>query len=197
MVWRVSESFYLQKQGNSEQRDSLANYFSSPALCLRFPYQKPKWEFSSMAQQLLYAGSEDTYTFLSVGNAAGYAHWIHLWAGVTNKTRHNRGADFLSLPLSLSHTLPHLLLPLSAGESQPGPCILGKWAFIEPQFLPTWGIDWFASQCYSEAKDAESGVDLKLKNTTFFGATVQAKRSLKQFACISCWLTLHSLCCCC
>lgn len=102
------------------------------------------------------------------------------------RTRHNRGADFLSLPLSLSHPLPHLLLPLSAGESQPGPCILGKWAFIEPQFLPTCGVDWFASQCYSEAKDAESGVDLKLKNTTLFGAMVQAKRSLKQFACISC-----------
>lgn len=117
--------------------------------------------------------------------------------GYTCENKTHRGADFLSLPLSLSHTLPHLLLPLSGGESQPGPCIPGKWAFIEPQFLPTCDVDWFASQCYSEAKDAESGVDLKLKNTTLFGATVQAKRSLKQFACISCWLKLHSLCCCC
>lgn len=40
--------------------------------------------------------------------------------------------QIFSLPLSLSHPLPHLLLPLSGGESQPGPCILGKWAIIEP-----------------------------------------------------------------
>lgn len=180
---------FIYKSREILNRDILLQITSAhQVLCLRFPYQKPKWKFSSMAQQLLYASSEDTYVFLSVGNATCYAHWIHLWAGVTNKTRHTVGQIFslflCPFPPPPSPSSSSLCWGITAWTL----CMLGKWAIIEPQFLPTCGVDWFASKCYMR---------LRVLKNTLFGTTVQAKRSLKQFACISCWLTLYSLCCCC
>lgn len=75
------------------------------------------------------------------------------WDNQQNKT--HRGADFFSssvpLPTPPSPSSSSLCWGITAWTL----CMLGKWAIIEPQFLPTCGVDWFVSKCYSEAKDAE------------------------------------------
>lgn len=52
---------FIYKSREILNRDILLQITSAhQVLRPRFPYQKPKWKSSSMAQQLLYVSSEDT-----------------------------------------------------------------------------------------------------------------------------------------